>query len=112
MSLRARHVVDLTSAVGAVADSRWIRVGNAKVTVQVVTAPNAVVQIEGNSGPGLVAATLTHEPAGGVANMTALGAGIYTVRERPEWIRVHLAIDAGGPRAFRVILTFDVEVDE
>lgn len=109
MSLRARHVVDLVSDAGAVVNSRWFRRGNTRVTVQVVTSPANIVEIEGNSGLGGNAIDMTWEGPAGIAAMAALVVGIYEVRERPEFLRVHLPIDGAGPQAFRVILTFDVE---
>jgi len=105
----ARHVVDLVSDAANAVNDRWIRTGGAKVTVQVVTTPANIVEIEGNSGLGANAIDLTWEGPAGIAVLTALVVGIYEVRERPEFLRVHLPIDGAGPQAFRVILTFDVE---
>jgi hypothetical protein len=113
MSLRENFVVDLTSDAAATVESRWIRAGNAKVTIHVVTGPGAVVAIQGNSGPGTNAVNLTYIGAAGVTALAGLAAGvIYEVRERPEWIRVQTAIDGGGARAYRVILTFDMEEND
>lgn len=109
MSLRTDLVVDLNSTTIAAVDSRWFRTGRSRVTAHVVTSPVAIAEIEGNSGPGGNAVDMTWEGPAGIAVLTALVVGIYEVRERPEYVRVHLPIDVGGPRAFRVILTFDVE---
>lgn len=111
MSLRTRLVVDLTSSTTAAVDSRWFRTGRSRVTVQVVAPPANIAEVEGNLGLGTNAIDMTWEGPAGIAVMTALVAGIYEVRERPEFLRVHLPIDGAGPAAFRVILTFDVEED-
>ena len=113
MSLRTRLVIDLVSNDAAAVDSRWYRTGRSRVTVQVVTAPTNIAEIEGNLGLGTNAIDMTYWPVGvaTVAVMTTLAPGIYEVRERPEFLRVHLPIDGAGPAAFRVILTFDVEED-
>lgn len=113
MSLRVTHVVELRSIVGAAgASSPLFNCAGSRVNVHVVTAPANLVRIRGAANPNPAEVnnlTMIDAAGGGYAAAQTLGPGSYVIVDRPNWIEVHIAQDAGGPRTFRVELQLDPE---
>ena len=97
------RVYELTSDAGAAGvDAEPFRTSGEAVTLQVIDAPANLIECQG-SVDGNTFVNMTHAPvgAGGPVAITALGAGVYEVRERPAWMRFGVLQDVNAPRAFR-----------
>jgi hypothetical protein len=87
--------IQVTSNVGAAVNSAWVHVGQQSFDVQ-FHGPAAlhVVQVSSDKQDADVATD-----ADGAA-ITAVAAAYREVRERPNWARIQILTDAGGPRIF------------
>ena len=97
----------VTSAAAAVVVGDPIHVCGNKMAFQ-VTVANAVtlVELEG-SLDGTNWIDLNYDNVAAAYTLTVLntlGAGYYEVFERPEYVRMVVDTDAGGPRDFHAIL--------
>jgi len=105
MALNMRiEPVAITSDAGAAVNSPWIRVGGMSMDVQ-FHGPAAlhVVEVSADKMDADVATD-----ADGAA-ITALAAVYREIRERPQWARVQILTDAGGPRIFTADLMIHKE---
>ena len=83
-----------------------VRVSGNKLAFQVCAVPAALAQLEG-SADAVTWADLHYDNIVGAYTLTVmntLGAGYYEVFERPEYVRMVVAADAGGPRDFSAVL--------
>ena len=105
MSSAVTIVRDVTSVNGAAAVSTPVRVAGQLVGFQSV-APSALVTIQiSDDGQNWVTGTNLENVDLG----TTLQSLTEELKERPEWVRVSVATDAGGPQLYRVL--FHVKKD-
>ena len=110
MSLRHSQTVAIQSVAAAGVDGIMYRSGSSRLTVDIFAADANLFNIEGASGPNPAEFNaLLIEAAGGIVAATNLGVGHYVVVGRPNWVRLTVGADGGGPRAFGATINFDVE---
>ena len=98
------HPVAITSNNGADVNGAWIHVGGMSFDVQ-FHGPAALHRIEVSADK----ADADIATGADGAAVTALAAVYREVRERPEWARVVILNDAGGPRIFTAELMIHKE---
>jgi hypothetical protein len=106
-----RIPIVVTSGAAATA-SRVIRAAGNKINLQVVSAPAALVELEGSlDGTNWVDLNYDNLAAAGfiMTVMNTLGAGFYSVHERPEYVRMVVAIDAAAPQDYYAVLLINKE---
>lgn len=102
-----RQSIVVTSDTVVAVASRPIRTDGNPLAFQVINAPAAFVALEGSlDGTNWVDLNYANLPGAGfiMTVMNTLGAGYYAVYERPEFVRMVVAIDAGGPRNYYAVL--------
>jgi hypothetical protein len=107
MSFANRIPIVVTSDAAVAVASRPIRTDGTAQEFQVVSAPAALVELEGSlDGTTWVDLNYENLPGAGfiMTVMNTLGAGYYKVHERPEFVRMLVAIDAGGPQDYYAVL--------
>jgi hypothetical protein len=114
MTRTTRIPIVVTSNVQAAVNGDPIHVCGNKMAFQVVAA-NAValVELEG-SLDGTNWVDLNYDNVAAAYTLTVmntLGAGYYEVFERPEYVRMVVDTDAGGPRDFYAVLIVKKESD-
>ncbi len=100
MSSPAVVVRNVLSSASAAVNSEPVRIAGQKFSVQTV-APDAFVAIQiSNDGETWVVATNIENTSLGSTDQTY---GPEEVKEQPEWARLTIATDSGGPLLYRCI---------
>ncbi len=101
-----RVLVSLTSSATVAVFGPPIRVGIGNtVEVQFIEAPGALAALQVSfDGEDFDAGT--DADGAGITNVAEV---TRSLRERPEWVRMSVGIDASGPRVFRGIVGIGLE---
>lgn len=108
-----RETIAITSSAAAAVNGNPIHVDSNRLEFQIVSAPAALAQLEG-SLDGTTWVDLNYDNAAGAYTLTVmntLGAGYYLVHERPKYVRMVVATDAGGPRDYYAVLIVKTDLN-
>lgn len=110
MSLRHMQECGILSSTTAIVAGIMYRTAGSSLSVDVVGADINLFNIEGGASPNPAQfyGLLIHA-AGGIVAATNLGEGHYVVVGRPNWVRLTVGIDAGGPREYGAFINFDTK---
>lgn len=96
-----QHLFRVTSNAGAAVNSDPFFVGSEPVWINFFLAPGNLCELQ--VSPDRVDWSTALDDA--MAGITGLGAVNRPVASRGQWVRMQVATDAGGPRAFAGMLT-------
>lgn len=107
MAIERTIVDEITSAVGNAVPGTVRRAAQACMEVHVQDALGNFVQVLGGDSPVVAEMNLLrYYGTPGSEDATTLGPGYYKIVERPMFMVIQVAADAGGPRDYRVATKF------